>query len=68
MATKKNSTLLKIVDQAKALGELNHRSFLIKEDLKALQLQGKEDSAFLKRKTRDTARMADRRARAQRPC
>ena len=62
MAAKKSSSLLKtIVSLAKSLGELNHRSFLLKEELKALQLQGKEDSAFPKRKTEDTARRADHR-------
>ena len=62
MATKKSSSLLKtIVSLAKSLGELDHRSFLLKEELKALQLQGKEDSAFLKRRTGNTARRADHR-------
>jgi len=42
MAAKKSSSLLKtIVSLAKSLGELNHRSFLLKEELKALHLQGK---------------------------
>ena len=62
MVTKKSSSLLKtIVSLAKSLGELNHRSFLLKEELKALQLQGKEDSAFLKRRTGNTPRKADHR-------
>jgi len=62
MAAKKNSSLLKtIVNLAKSLGELNHRSFLLKEELKALQLRGNEDSAFLKKRTGNTARRADHR-------
>src|SRR5207253_8182126 len=62
MTTKKHSSLLKtIVSLAKSLGELNHRSYLLKEELKALQLQGKEDSAFLKRRTGNTPRRADHR-------
>ena len=51
MPAKKSSSMLKtIVSLAKSLGELNHRSFLLEEELKALHLQGKEDSAFLERK------------------
>ena len=62
MAAKKSSSLLKtIVNLAKSLGELNHRSFLLKEEVKALQLQGKEDSAFLKRRTGNTPRRTDHR-------
>jgi len=63
MVALKSSSLLKtIVSLAKSLGELNHRSFLLKEELKALQLQGKEDSAFLKRKKGDTPKGADQKS------
>ena len=52
MKPEKSSSLLrKVVDLAKSLGELNHRSFLLKDQLKALHLQAKDDRAFLK--TRD---------------
>jgi len=62
MPAKKSSSMLKtIVSLAKSLGELNHRSFLLKEELKALHLQGKEDSAFLKRRTGNTPRRTDHR-------
>ena len=62
MVALKSSSLLKtIVSLAKSLGELNHRSFLLKEELKALHLQGREDSAFLKKRTGNTARRADHR-------
>ncbi len=60
MTTVRGNTLIgKIVARAKILGELHHREFLLKDQLKALLLQGKEDSAFLKRKTGDTAKRAD---------
>src|SRR2546428_5713105 len=63
MPAKKSSSMLKtIVSLAKSLGELNHRSFLLEEELKALHLQGKEDSAFLKRKKGDTPRSADQKS------
>lgn len=50
--TIKSSLVEKIVAEAKALGELNYRSFLVKEQLKTLHVQTKDDSFFLKRKPR----------------
>jgi hypothetical protein len=49
MTKAKSSRLIKsIIDEAKASGELKHRIFLVKEEIKALHLQSQDYAAFLK--------------------
>jgi hypothetical protein len=53
LTTSKSPSLVrKIVAEAKAAGELSHRIFLVKEEIKALHIQSQDDSDFLKTRHR----------------
>ena len=51
MKPEKSASLVRrVVELGKSLGELNHRSFLLKDHLRTLDAQAREDFAFQKRK------------------